>query len=394
MIKFINSNGNTFDGSYPYVHWIEAQLSIGLWYTLKLMILSDQSTLQTSELPSDSIFRFIDPTYYVPSTVDLDLSTISARQITSTGEAVTISGTTWYVHQILMVCMSEVAGEFTETFEINSTQVVVGADLYPENEILSINLSNRGMELPTSIQKAFPESNIHEANVDYALINRKFKELISNYIDIIDNKGSYESLYNSLKWFEWGDGMKLFEIWQNDGGFFEKELKNILSEEYTNLLFTHRKTTHLSLSIALQQPSDDDIDDERNPVVEDIAYQYALDDLMLKISILGAFFERYFMPIHLDLKRAGVEFLVYTNQIKVLNGSHTNVFNFLEDYRAVDIQMDHTVVLENLTELSKRSLINLRGIAVGKDTMFARRIDSSMHDEQTTYISLDRKSVV
>lgn len=381
MILFVDDRGNTFNGISPYVHWIEGQLSVGLWYTLKLMILSDSQTIETSSLDENSIYRFIDLSQADIDDSPLDLADISTTSLISTGTEVVVSGTTWYLHQILMVCESDTPGEFLESFSIVSGQstdrVDVGVDLYEENDILSINLSNKGLDLPISIQKAFLENNINEDLTDFALINRKFKELISNYIDVVDNKGSYKSLFNSLKWFEWGDNAKLFEIWESNGNFLEKELNPILSNKYKDLLYTYRKTTHLSLIAALQSvtESDDwvDWDNDRNPKLEEVSYKWSLDDLMLKISVLGAFFERYFMPIHLDLKRSSVESLIFTNQIKVLPGTSKDQYNYFDDIGVMDIDMDHTVVLGNL-----------RGVAVGANTMFKINISPDDYDSEDT----------
>ena len=401
MIRFIKESGETFDGVYPYIHWMEGQLSVGLWYTIKLMFVSDQQTLQTSELPEDSIYRFVTPDVYDPSYegVELDLSTISARSITSTGAAADFGDppTTWYIHQILLVCKSDNAGEYIENFTIGDDTVAVGVDLYDLDETLQINLSNRGLELPLSIQKVFLENDINEDDIDYALINRKFKELVSNFIDIVDCKGSYKSLYNSLKWFEWGENTKLYEVWKGDNMYIEKELKPVLSNIYSTFLSTYRKTTHISLITAVQKlsqnivvdPSDSDFND-RNPNVEDLRWspdfnydfnndfsntrisiqkilnKWSKEELALKVSLLGLFFERYFMPIHLDLKRACIECLTTTNQIKVLSGSHKNKWHYHEDTGIINIDMDHTVTLGNVDT-----------VAVGPDTVFGRSLSSA-----------------
>jgi len=401
MIRFIKETGETFDGVYPYIHWLDGQLSTGLWYTTKLMFVSDQQTIQTSELPESSIYRFITPNIYDPAyeEIELDLSTISVKSIVSTGERVNFdnSNDQWYIHQILLVCKSNNPGEYIEKFTLGSDTIAVGVDLYDLDETLQINLSNRGLELPLSIQKAFLETDINEDEIDYALINRKFKELVSNFIDIVDCKGSYKSLYNSLKWFEWGENTKLYEVWKGDNMYIEKELKPILSSVYSSFLNTYRKTTHLSLVTAIQNlsqnivvdPSDSDFND-RNPNVEDlrgsadfnndynddfsntelsiqkILNKWSKEELSLKVSLLGLFFERYFMPIHLDLKRACIECLATTNQIKVLSGSHKNKWHYHEDTGIINIDMDHTVTLGNVDT-----------VAVGPDTVFGRSLSST-----------------
>ena len=344
MIRFINKKGEVFDGrnpyvhwapgqqivqnvfanQYPYVQWAQAQQSTGLWYTITLNVITEYDELTSSNLDPSSIFKFADPTKLVQGSTPLVLSEILTTSYSqnSQGAVVVFNERNFYVYQILVVCSSDVAGQFTESFTLtsgpDSITVTVGADFYDEDEILSINLTNRGSDIPNAIQKAFLSNNVHEDKVDGILINRKFKELISNYLNILDNKGSYDSLRNSLKWFEWGENVKIYEIWEDSKGLIEKELKLVLEDEYKNLLSSHRKTTHLSLVAALQKITDSTdiehaLDEEKNPVVENVTYQWSKEDIILKISILGAFFERYFMPIHLDLNRASAEALVFTN---------------------------------------------------------------------------------
>lgn len=295
---------------------------------------------------------------------------ITVNNITMTA----LTSDPFYIHQLFLVCSSNIAGEYIDEFELDGSPISVGADLYDIDETLSINLGNRGLELPESIQKAFLDVDINEDKIDNTLINRKFKELISNYIDIVDNKGSYKSLYNSLKWFEWGDNVRLYEIWKNNSEYLEKNLSNILSETYSSLLYSYSKTTHLALVTALQQITDQ-IDDELNPVLENIQYDWSTDELALKVSILGAFFERYFMPIHLDLKRACVEAMIYSNQVKTLCGTINDKSHFFDDYAPIDVKMDKTVTLGNID-----------AVAVGPNTMFGRYIENTNPVSPVYYI--------
>ena len=94
---------------------------------------------------------------------------------------------------------SPVAEEYIDSFWIGDEEFLVGADFYQENESLRINASNMGMNIPPQIQGAVYDSNVHEEKHDNILINRKFKELVSNYWDLIANRGSYKSLINTLK---------------------------------------------------------------------------------------------------------------------------------------------------------------------------------------------------
>ena len=421
MIKFIDKDGTLFFGQHPYVHWFGDNLyektvdstyyeatpisgqSINLQYTKSILVVSDKNGLTFRVTHADSIFQLVDmtiidkivnntpkdpgnpptvpPVYYnYPDALARELSGtytggtpaynggVSVMPYTPTGQA-----TTYYVYQLIVAASTSRPGQYTEDITISESPddyivITVGADFYDYDEIMSINLENRGTEIPETIQKAIYTSDIGEAYIDNILINRKFKELISNYIDIMDNRGSYKSLRNSLEWFEWGENVKLYEVWKNEEGYFEKELENILSEQYQSLLYTHQKTTYLSLVAALTKDKDSgELDAEKNPVVESIAHIWSNDVLGLKISLLGAFFERYFMPIHLALKRASVETHVYTTAVKVKYNSKVDTHSWHDDWGVVDIKMDHTVVLGNINPVS-----------VGRNTVFGYQdVDTS-----------------
>ena len=109
---------------------------------------------------------------------------------------------------------SEDPGEYVGNFWINDVEYRISADFYVENEILKENLRNFESKLPESIQKAIYENNVHEELNDNILINRKNKELLMNYMSIMGNKGSYDSILNSINWFEWGDLLRLEEFWK------------------------------------------------------------------------------------------------------------------------------------------------------------------------------------
>lgn len=354
MIRFIDKEGNVFDGRSPYVHWLDGGQSIGLWYTLKLLVISDDTTgsLEYSGLNDNEIFKFVNKNT-VSEDPDINNSLIGEGD--DDGTLITIDNVSYKVYQVLIECHSDTIGQYTQNITLScgneSIDVTVGADFYMEDESLIINLGNKGLDIPIQIQKAFYEIDYKEAKIDNILINRKFKELLSNFIDVVDCKGSYKSLFNSLDWFDWGPDTKLYEIWKGENGeLFEKILESTLSDIYSDLLTTHSKTTHLSIVTALQKISGNNLDEEKNPVIEDIVRKWTNEELAIKVSILGAFFERYFMPIHLDLKRASVEALVFTTSVKDKSGSIYDTYNYFDDIGVIDIDMDHTFVLGNLTE--------------------------------------------
>jgi len=375
MIRFVDKNGYTFNGEPPYVHWFEGAQSVGLQYSKTIWVISDLNSLTFSIDENNGVFCLIDPNDLRSTTPPIILNDIKKYNLTLSGEL----SNSLYLYQLIVVGSSAEPCQCQETIHITGTEsldIIIGADFYELDEILQINLENRGTEIPENIQKAIYDNNIEEEFTDSILINRKFKELISNYLDIMNNRGSYLSLYNSLKWFEWGDKAKLYEVWQDDSGYFEKELENILSEQFEYLLFTHRKTSYLSIIAPLHE-STDSLDDEKNPVVIPVPQDWPMDQILLKVSLLGAFYERYFLPIHLSLLRASAQALVYTTQIKVLNGSACHPYNWHDDTGVVDLKFDDTVVLGNIQTVS-----------ADRDTMFAYRSGYNGIDSFTDYESI------
>ena len=372
MIKFADENGNIYEGQYPYIHWLPGEQSVGLWYDFKLMVITDNTTnpLVCEGLSENGVFKFVDKNYLTQETVEINDDLLKTSIIDDSNNVIEIDVIQYRVYQIHILCKSIDPGQITEEFKMSvgndSIDVMIGADFYEANEILSINLSNKGLDLPVYIEKAFYNNNFHEANINNIYINQKFKELISNYIDIIDCKGSYKSLFNSLEWFDWGDNIKMYEVWKNNNDkFFEKDIELILSDEFKHLLYTQSKTTYISLVTALYKITDF-TDEEKNPVADKITRKWSDEELAIKISILSAFFERYFLPIHMDLKRACVEAIVFTNSIKVKNSSDNFLDHYFYDKNVVNIDMPSVVVIGNLN-----------GVAVDDNTLFGRKFVST-----------------
>ena len=202
----------------------------------------------------------------------------------------------------------------------------VGADFYEEYEPTYINLSNMGVEIPDTVQKAIYDSNIHEDFKDNILLNSKFKELLSNYWDIIACKGSYKSLKNSLEWFEWNDALVIKELMKRDEAgityFSDKNLMTIFEDSIKGTFENLSKTTYISLFYSIYKDSDI-YDSEYNPVLAKTAMKWSIEDMQLKMSLLAQFFGTFFLPIHMSIFHATVEDSVYSNTIKAIHGSNT-----------------------------------------------------------------------
>lgn len=345
MVKFINlETGYIFDGSKPYVFWFENGQSTELIYSKSIGIFSDSETLDIS-IEDNDIFSLINPNLLNTEEVVNgfnyhSLDTIKTTSYTSQGT----SHDTGYIHVIYFTASSKIAGEYIGEFYIGNDVYNIGADFYEENENLYINLSNFGLEIPESIQKTIYEANVHEDKRDNILINRKFKELLINYWDIIANRGSYKSLINSINWFEWGDILKLREVWKKDNGiktiFDTRELSSMMSDKYIDTLSNYAKTTYYALYVPKESVTDE-YDTELNPVTIDNSSQWKwpVVDIMIKMSLLGHFYETYFMPIHLDLIHSTIEDVVFTNTIKTNNGALVDRFDNVYDFESVNCNL-------------------------------------------------------
>lgn len=326
MIKFIDiETGNLYNGLAPYIHWFPNQQSTGLIYTHKICFVSKFE--QVSIDLDSQIFHIInsgalDENHY--NNYSSILWDDRWGAYASTGKVVSND---LYVHMLYISAQSENEGEYMTNITIfeedEQYNIKVGADFYSENESLYINLSNMGVELPSAIQSAIYDVNVYEGAKDNITLNRKMKELISNYWEVIANKGNYTSLLNSLKWFEWGEVLGLKELWKRDEfgtlRYDVRDLCSLLEHKYNGSYEGFHKTTYLALYLAMHIINDE-MDYEGNPTLSDLVTKWSKEDLMLKMCLLGNFYETYFMPIHLDLIHATIENVVFTNTIKIVNG--------------------------------------------------------------------------
>lgn len=338
-MRFVNLHtGNVYDGSKPYVHWFEGQQSTDLIYIQPICFITSSSA-PIIRCKSD-VFSIVDITKLMSTSQEFEINNFEYKDINTckTNEFAfrdidverlkigckLTEGT--YVDQYMyiayLIASSPTAAEYIDSFWIGDEEFLVGADFYQENESLRINASNMGVNIPPQIQGAVYGSNVHEEKHDNILINRKFKELVSNYWDLIANRGSYKSLINTLKWFEYGDVIRLREIWRHDRDgvdvYDDRELSSIMSEKYKNTLNKFFKTTYFAIWCALQKETGR-FTKEHNPELEKCVFKWSVEDMSLKMSLLGNFYETYFMPIHTELIQSSIEDVVFTNTIKINN---------------------------------------------------------------------------
>lgn len=257
-VKFIDINSsNVFDGSQPYVFWFDEGQSVNIQYIKQICFVSKKQNVKVS-IPSEdlSVFTLVDVSKInvVKDTSALDLDTIRTDSLISTGWDYNGVG---YVHMIYINASSVDAGEFIGTVVIDGEEFSIGADFYIEDQRLIDDLRNFGVEIPAYVERAIYESNVHEPAIDNILMNRKWKELLLEYVNIIANKGSYNSLINSLKWFEWGDLVRIQELWKYQN--YDKELfraldlMSVTSDDIQTELKNYVKSTYIGLYAALDK---------------------------------------------------------------------------------------------------------------------------------------------
>lgn len=377
-IRFVDlKTGNTFDGAHPYIFWFDGEHSINLSYSQPICFISNSKDISVS-IEDNSIFSLVNTSQLTTenqeSIHDFIYYNIEKLKTTSI-QSIGVKHHNYYVHMIYVLATTDTEGEYLIDLNIDKHTYRLGCDFYANDDELTVNLMNNGIEIPTMVQKALYDINIHEEKVDNITINRKWKELLSNYWNTLANKGSYKSLFNSLKWFEYGDKLKLYEVWRNldTNKYFEQEITQMLSKSYIDSLEGFAKTTYMALGYALNEHalSDDGkiiLDYEGNPELKQITSKWSIQDLSLKLCMLGNFYETYFMPIHLDLLHSTIENIVYTSPFKVNTGHVVNREDFVYHYEDMNCNVENNSIYK----------LGLVECYVGPDTMFSAKHDDGV----------------
>lgn len=359
MIEFVNINdGRVFNGDKPYVFWFENGQSVNLNYVRRICFISTSMVVQ-ARVESDT-FALLNMGQNIPDIYNpeehgeiineklyMDLDFLKTEFFTSSGTQYN----NFYIHIIYVLANSQEAGEIHDSLFITDDdgehEYEIAADFYGDNEVLKTNLSNFDVHIPESIQKAIYDVNVHEESNDNITINRKYKELLMNYWDIIANKGSYNSLQNSLAWFEWGDLVRIEEFWKrhHEGmeEYFLTNLNHELDYEFITEFLNNTKTTYIGLYMALDRVCGGQYDTEGNPVLEKTITKWQLLDLCLKMTLLGNFYSTYFTPIHIDTIHSTLEHWVFSYTMKVLHAEGIDQYITINNIRTFDMVYDKRV---------------------------------------------------
>lgn len=384
MIRFIDVNtGNVYNGSTPYVHWFEGKQSVGLNYDKQIVFLTDSKCVcikmnsEVFSLVNEDMLQYYfteegkptQQTFFDKKYFDLDV--LKTKHISKTGNSENYQDG-YYLYCFNIIAQGKYVGEVTDSFFINGEEFTIGADFYDENEILDINLSNFGLDISNEVQRAIYEKDINEQKPDYVLLNRKLKELLNEYINILANKGSYKSLINSLNWFEYGELTKIYEYWKhtepNRDYISKRELTQYINQNTQNIINSQTKTTFVGISCALDKIAKNDdkivyensIDEsdvntnpislinEPNPKLENVGMMWSKEAMSLKMTLLHNFFATYFLPIHLDLIHTTLENIIYTNTIKINSAPLLERFDRFDGINTFKCDLKDVYYLDNV----------------------------------------------
>ena len=250
--------------------------------------------------------------------------------------------------------------------------ITVGGEFQEQYEELVINGKNMGIELPKGILKSIYQNSFYNSSFNEELYNEKLKEYLINYMNIRGNQGNYQSIKNSLNWFGWGDKIKLNKLLEIDNEYKKQFLIHNFNVYDNNLLYSYRQfiqSLYIKLYVELNMLAKDDegniiyneqnFDEvfvgEGNPVLKTLDneykfnyiglgddnnyhlpdenkitnrfayikkyYDFTINELGLKLVSLCYYLKNYFLPLHINIHGASLQYKVFANDIKYSNKS-------------------------------------------------------------------------
>ncbi len=319
--------------------------SVGKYYQKRLFFLADTPSL-TATVKCDDNTVFL---YDLSDITKTELSDIKTMSMQCTGkEQKYLSDTTFYLYYINLGSGSDTIGDSNAVLTLSSGDrkydFTVNATFWGDREENRILLHNFGVDIPSDVSRALYGTDVHDTVPDYLLLNRKYKELLMEYMDIIGNKGSYESLQKSLDWFGYNDLLSLKEFWSDPAKtkLYERDLTTIYSDVLEEIISMYTKSTFIAINYDLDtvqtnadgivQYDTDASGEVTVPLLKSTIDDYAVEDMMLKMTLLGNYYSTFFMPLHLNLLYSTVVNTIFTTpaKIKLHKGEETliNIYKY------------------------------------------------------------------
>lgn len=213
---------------------------------------------------------------------------------------------TAYVHEIRVGFSSETAVNQYEYLEVYIDNVLSAyIEFYCESEELDDKFKNMAVDTlrfdftPDDF-KAIYSVDVKEDIPDNIVLNRKYKEFIFEYLNLVAHKTSYKSLINIIKFFDYGDRLNLKEYWENPNAG-EGEIKYTYANLDENLNDINKKmkeglikTTFLGLFYNLNRLGG--FDNDGNEQTE-LTSTFTIDEIITKLNYLKNYLDRSsFLP--------------------------------------------------------------------------------------------------
>ena len=240
--------------------------------------------------------------------------------------------------------------------------ISVGGEFVEEYEGLIINGHNFGIYLPADILKSIYKESLYNNEYNASLYNDKLKEYLLNYMGIRGEMGNFNSAVKSLKWFGYGNKLSISKLLKTDNEFMNQYLLDYFDISYDILnafkkfksdsLIALRLMTNYETGNWYEFKTDQFLFGENNPELEsyfdkyikvkignhdmpiendDEKYWYwkpyfdfSFNELGIKLSLLAYYYNKYFLPIHLNIHSASLGYKVYTNDIKMTSITNSN----------------------------------------------------------------------
>lgn len=242
----------------------------------------------------------------------------------------------WPIH---VIYESETANRFDDIITINDTFTInIIGEYVAQDERLQILLNNMGKELNLDWYQAFASTKeVTNINVvDNVFLNEKRRQLLLDFLQLTQLKGSYNSVKNGLAFFGYDGIVELLEYWKAKDGVnapysifgqwsvFEDNSKVNPNEYY--------KTYYCALRYQINvQDQEDPYDDDGIP---NMVERYLWDDYMfVKLNILKDVLQKYFLPDDIRIldiigehtSYARYALHVWLNELQILryNSDHT-----------------------------------------------------------------------
>lgn len=216
-------------------------------------------------------------------------------------------------------------GEFKEVMEIyvndsvNKTkiaEVTLFAEAIAEDPRLTTILQNFGQNITVEDSLVFRDTDVNDDNIDHIESNRKKKELILEFKNIIPFIGSYKGLLNAMKYYGYGD-LKIKEWWLNltNQNTFHLEIdKDTYKTEKPkqSQLFNNKnikRTGKFSLFYDINKTTGQ-LDENGIPELENV-FDYSEEEVLIKLYGLKELLKKKYLPLStriVDITGEGLTF--------------------------------------------------------------------------------------